>query len=344
MTLIPKENKPGQRAEQLAARLYDLMAAPIRWQLVQTAFAEHLFDHLRAPTGAEAIADKLGLDVRRTELVLDALTAMGLIEKKAGKYQIPPAYTGLLCTDGAQSLSPLMTWLPKLRHGGLDQLPDVLHGGDGGLPLLDLSDPAHWQKSVSSLRSFHRALALPVMLEILEHLPEWPVAKRFLDLGAGSEVLCSALAKRRSDLNISLFDLPPSAAILAEHLKQSGESRVQVLAGDYNRDTLGGPYDVIWCGMTFYYAAPDLASLLRRIRMVLSPGGVLISFHEGVLGERTVPEAHVVGRLMPALRGTDVSFAAGDIAEAMAQAGFTNIESRNQPTPFGDMRLDFARL
>lgn len=33
----------------------------------------------------------------------------------------------------------------------------------------------------------------------------------------------------------------------------------------------------------------------------LAPGGVFVSFHEGLSDERTAPEPHVIGRLMPAL-------------------------------------------
>ncbi len=70
---------------------------------------------------------------------------------------------------------------------------------------------------------------------------------------------------------------------------------------------------------------------------------MFVSFHEGLADERTAPETHVIGRLMPALRGQDVSFDLGRIAEAARQAGFLRIESRPVETAFGPMWADIAR-
>lgn len=326
----------------LPAALYDLLQAPIRWQVVQTAFELQLFDGLTEPQPAAEVAAARGLDARRTALILDALAAMGIVEKSNGRYRIAPDNAAYLVTDGDRSLRDLLLFLPQLRHGGLDAMTAMLQGKADAVPPLDMAAPDHWRRCVSSLRAFHRGMTLPRILDILKPLPEWPAARRFLDLGAGSEVLCRAIAERRPDMAVHLFDLPPSAAAIAEHLGQVG-GRIHVIGGDYNQDDLGGPYDVVWAAMTLYYASPDLESLLRRIRNCLAPDGVFVSYHEGLRGERTAPEAHVIGRLMPALRGMDLSFDHGHIAGTLFRAGFDDVESRTDDTPFGEMAIDIAR-
>lgn len=89
--------------------------------------------------------------------------------------------------------------------------------------------------------------------------------------------------------------------------------------------------------------AKDLVTLLTRARHALRPGGVLVSFHEGLTGGRTAPEPHVVGRLIPALHGQDLSFDHGTIAAAMRAAGFTRMEERMVETPFGPMVAETGR-
>jgi SAM-dependent methyltransferase len=326
------------------AALYDLLQAPIRWQLVQTAFELKLFDCLSESRSAEAVAEVRGLNPRRTKLVLDALAAMGIVEKSNGHYSLDGDNAAYLTTDGGKSLRDLLLFMPRLRHGGLSAMTALLQGGaDSVLPPLDMAAPDYWQRCVANLRAFHRGLALPRMLEVLESLPEWPVARRFLDLGAGSEVLCQAIAERRPDMSVHLFDLPPSATVIEGHLKSEAVGRIHVIGGDYNKDDLGGPYDVIWGSMTLYYASPDLESLLRRFRNYMTANGVFVSYHEGLSDERTKPQIHVVGRLMPALRGMDLSFEQGQIAGAMMRAGFSHVESRTDGAPFGNMAIDIAR-
>ncbi|WP_231889506.1 hypothetical protein PJ900_21615 [Tistrella mobilis] len=83
--------------------------------------------------------------------------------------------------------------------------------------------------------------------------------------------------------------------------------------------------------------------MLARIRRALAPGGVFVTLHEALTAERTAPETHVTGRLVPALRGQDRSFDDGTIAAAMARAGFTRIDSRLVETAFGPFRMDCGR-
>lgn len=80
----------------LPAVLYDLLQAPIRWQVVQTALELELFDCLTEPRSVEAVATARGLNARHTALVLDALAAMRLIEKSNGRYSIAPEHAAYI--------------------------------------------------------------------------------------------------------------------------------------------------------------------------------------------------------------------------------------------------------
>jgi len=334
----------------LPARLFDLIQAPLRWQLLAAGLEFGLFDRLAAPATAAELAAGLSLDAGRLGHALDALTAMELLVKRDGRYQLAAEAAPYLRGDGERSLRDLLTTLPRLRHGDVSAL---LRGEAGGAPL-DMAAPEFWDRSAFSLRAFHRGMGAAAMIAVLESLPEWPSARRFLDIGAGSETLALTVAERRPDIAAALVDLPPMADRIAGRLAAAGAAgrRVAVIAGDFNDADFNGPqsdgpegnggYDVIWASLTLYYAR-DLVALLAKARRALAPGGVFVSLHEGLTAERTRPETHVVGRLAAALRGQDRSFDRGAIAAALSAAGFARVESRDVATDFGPFRLDCGR-
>lgn len=332
----------GEHA-RLGAYLFDLVQAPIRWQVVRTAIVLGVFDLPAEGFSAAGAAQRLGLDAKRTALFLDAVAAMGLMEKTGGVYRPTPPAVAFLSATSSTSLARSLLQLGGLRHTGIERLPDLLRGETMARADLDLADPEFWRGAVASLRSFHRGLGQTAMLEVLESQPEWPGARRFLDIGAGSETLCLAVKASRPEMTVTLFDLHGGAARIRDDLAAAGlEEAVEIRPGNYNADDFGTGYDVIWASMTLYYAQ-DLTDVLRRIRRALAPGGVFVSFHEGLTDERTAPETHVIGRLMPALRGQDVSFDLGRIADAAVAAGFEHVESCTVDTAFGPMRADIAR-
>ncbi|WP_449229656.1 methyltransferase [Azospirillum argentinense] len=324
----------------LPARLFDLIQAPLRWQLLAVGLEFGLFDRLAEPATAADLAASLSLDAGRLGRVLDALTAMDLLVKSEGRYRLTEEAAPYLLSDGERSLSDLLTTLPRVRHGDVSAL---LRTETADAPL-DMAAPEFWDRSAFSLRAFHRGMGTAAMTAVLDDLPEWPSARSFLDIGAGSETLALAVAERRPDMRAALVDLPPMAARISGRLAVAGPAgqRVTVIAGDFNDADLGGGYDVIWASLTLYYAH-DLVALLAKVRRALAPGGVFVSLHEGLTAERTRPETHVVGRLVAALRGQDRSFDRGAIADALSAAGFARVESRDITTAFGPFRLDCGR-
>lgn len=323
-----------------ATTLFSLMHDWPRWQLIEVGLKLKIFDRLPTPRSAEDLAADLDLDAGRLGLVLDGLCALGALAKQDGHYSLTDGGATYLSTDGPLSLRPMLSWVPWMRHRDIGAL---LRSKEAA-PSMDMSDPAFWGRAVASLRAFHRAVGVAGAIDCLESLPIWPRARRFLDMGAGSEVLALTVAERRPDMAVTLLDLPPCAAQMTKALAEAGPfgSRVSVISGDYNDADLGEGYDVIWASLTLYYAR-DLDAVLTRVRRALAPGGVFVSHHEGLTAERTQPAIHVVNRLITALSGQDVSFDAGEIAASMLRAGFAGVDSRSVETAFGPMVLDIGR-
>ncbi len=121
------------------------------------------------------------------------------------------------------------------------------------------------------------------------------------------------------------------------------EDRMDVIGGDFIHDPIGEGYDLIWASTSLSLARDDMDSFVKKIYNALSPGGVFVVLHEGLIHERTKPDAMVLSMMPLALMGQDMSFDQGEIADSMLRVGFESVRSRTLDTDWGPMDLDIAR-
>ncbi len=317
--------------------LFDLIQAPIRWQIIDVCYQLKVFDLLRSEITAPEVAENLVMDPVKTELLLDALVSLDVAAKSSGKYHISLDIAPWLLSDSPQCLHPLMKAMKTIRHGNL---MDLLKEKTAS-PAIDMSDARFWDNSAESLRAYHEGFAAQELLSFLQELPEWSSAKRFMEIGAGSGILAQMIRKKHPEKQITVLDLPPMAERIEKSLADL--SSITVLPGDYNALEIPPPQDIICGSMTLYFAN-DLVSVLERLKQSLSRNGVFFSFHEGLEKERTKPENHVIGRLIPALKGQNSSFNKGDISTALLKAGFKTVDSRSVICSTGPMMIDIGRI
>ncbi|KMK64663.1 trans-aconitate 2-methyltransferase [Puniceibacterium sp. IMCC21224] len=322
-----------------AARLYATIEGPIRFALLDWALETGLFDFCAEGRTAKAVADARGLDAGQVALVLRALVAARFLEQSAGVFHTAPDILPFVVADGSRNLRENLRAMAGMRHAGLDDIAELLRP-DRPAPERPLFDATHWDRAHGSLKAFHRAVAADAMEPCLVGLHEWTRAASLLEVGPGSAVLARRLLARRPELHITLLDLPP----VADRIRvDTADLPVEVVAGSYNDTLPEGPFDIVWCSMSLYFRDNGLQRLIERLADVLNPNGVLVSFHEALHDARTGPPEHVIGRLMPSLRQGDVSFAEGEIADAMSDAGLADLETQTVTTAFGRFRLDLAR-
>jgi hypothetical protein len=121
------------------------------------------------------------------------------------------------------------------------------------------------------------------------------------------------------------------------------EDRIEVLSGDFNQDSIGEGYDLVWASGVLQFAN-DVDVVLKKIYDSLNSSGVFVSlFPFALTHERTKPESIVLGLLSTALMGHDLGVDYGDIANSMKRIGFKSIHSQTIETFMGPMELDIAR-
>ncbi|MEM6932970.1 MAG: class I SAM-dependent methyltransferase [Pseudomonadota bacterium] len=321
------------------SQIFDLIEGPIRFATVKWAFENGVFDLCEPAVSATEVAAGLKGDPGRVERVLQTLVAAGFLTVEDARFSVAAEFAPFVLSSSRRCFARTFLDLSDTRHDGIADIGALAQGRPCDVPKAHF-DAAHWQRQGASLSAFHRAVGSEAMVEAVSSLPELSMASQVLDVGGGSLEFARALTAQHAALTVTLFDLPE----LARTLTPDPQERVQVVSGDYNdAATLPeGHFDVIWCSMSLYFAK-ELAAVLSALHERLTPGGALASFHEDLSPDRTAPPRHVIGRMMPALRGRDLSFADGAIASALAEAGLVEITSHPIETPFGPFRLDAGR-
>ena len=180
--------------------------------------------------------------------------------------------------------------------------------------------------------------------QAVSELPEFSSFKRMLDLGGGPGLLGIAIASAHPSMKSIIFDRPAIVKVAETFIKEyEMEDRMEVMAGDYLSDPIGSGYDLIWASATLNFARYNLDPLIKKIYDALNPGGVFISFQEGLTDERTKPEIMALNSIPTALMGQDMCFNQGEIADSMLRVGFKSVRSRTLDTDWGPMDLDIGR-
>jgi predicted TPR repeat methyltransferase len=232
-----------------------------------------------------------------------------------------------------------------MRTQGLENLEEmVLKGPPAKEYGPNLQNQRHWKEAVGYLGAYQRAGVGREAVEIARSLPEWPGFNKMLDLGGGAGMIGLYLVQAHPEMKGVLFDLPKVCENALPLIREYDRGmRMKVLAGDYNQDPLGEGYDLVWASLNLYYAQNSLDQVMAKIYQAMNPGGVFISYHEGLFNERVSPAFHVLGRIAPAFRGQDISFDQGEIANAMFEAGFAMVHSKTIASVNGPIDLDIAR-
>jgi len=325
--------------------LYRMLIAPIKSKLLLAGIELGVFNQLSEPRSAEVVAKTLSTHPVNTRLFLDGLAASDLVVKQDGLYQNTPVAQAFLA-EGSQTFIGQMfafqsqMWDPTLN----DMSRLVKEGPPQPSPEKDMGSEEMWAQFTASLANYERAGVAQQAVELVSELPEFTSFKKMLDLGGGPGLVGMAIVASHPSMRGIVFDRPAITKVAKTLIKEyEMEERMDVLAGDYNCDSIGEGYDLIWTSNALNFARHDLDSLMKKVYDALNPGGVFISFCEGLTHERTKPDTHVLSMMSMALMGQDMCFDQGEIADSMLRVGFKSVRSRTQDTDWGPMELDIGR-
>src|SRR6266581_395158 len=243
-------------------------------KILLTAVKLDLFGTLATlPATAVEVASRLHTSPGPTELLMNALVSIGLLRKDGAHYANAPEAQNFLVKESPSYAGHLLL-LQDAEWANWGQLETaVLTGKSPVREHLFRSDPG---LAENVLMVLHRVA--------LQHAPslakqvDLSSARTLLDLGGGAGTHAMAFCQAYPKLAATVFDLPETLPTTERLIKEAGlEGRIRLMAGDFNRDGLGGPYDAILMSDILHYQGAEAnAALVRKVHGALASGGRLV--------------------------------------------------------------------
>ncbi len=247
-------------------------------RILMTAVELGLFDHLEEPRTPKDLAGLVGADARALEIVLNALTAMGVVRKSGGAFRNGEAASAFLVRGTDNYRGAIIRHLSHTWHGWTELTDTVLRGRASELKAEKWLD-RHPVREEAWMRDFiwgMHALARDLAPEVAGKL-DFTGVRRLLDLGGGPGTYAITFAQAAPGITAVVFDLPGPAEIARENIARHGLShRVEVLPGNFLTDDLGRGYDFIWISHILHsHSEVQCRGLLAKAAAALNPGGTL---------------------------------------------------------------------
>lgn len=323
--------------------LYNILIAPIRAKLLLTGIELKVFNILSEPKLYKDVAKAIGTHPNNTKVFLDSLTAIELLQKKDGLYRNSSIAQSFLVENSPTYLGRLLTFM-KADDQFLQNLPKLIKEGPPPPPEKSPFSEEALAKGVVIMADFERTGYTQKAVEIVSELPEFQSFQKMLDLGGGPGLIGMSIVDAHPKMKGVVFDIPPVVKETRNFINEYGmEARMEVLGGDFNLDSIGGGYDLVWTSSALQFAV-DIDSVVKKVYDALNPCGVFVSLYPfGQTHERTKPESIVLSLLSMSLMGQEGMFDHGCVADSMLRVGFKSVRSRNIDSFIGPMELDIAK-
>lgn len=271
------------------------------------------------PSDASRLARTVSADPRRLSILLNALVAVGLLKRTGAEYENGRIAARYL-TEGPLSRRSILLHHHDCWAAWTDLEKKIREGRKGPV------SEKNWQVNfIRGMEENSRERAAQVSRE-------FPLREgdRLLDMGGGPGTYALAWATRYPGAEVTLFDLPETVRIARKILSEKGKSgEVEMAAGDFLKDPLGGPYDFVWISQILHaFSERDCIRILRRARQAMAPNG-RVAVQEFLLDEgKTSPlgPAFFSVHMVTATEGGR-AYTAGEISVMLSTAGFRKVRA-----------------
>ncbi|MBA3012395.1 MAG: methyltransferase domain-containing protein [Proteobacteria bacterium] len=240
----------------------------------------------------KTIAKNLGMDQRGVILLLNGLTALGLLVKKNQSYANTPESAAFLSKNSPQYIGHMILHHHHLAPSWVNMDKAIARGG----PVRQRSSVSteEWRESFL-MGMFNMGMAVaPGLAKALDLTG----CKHLLDLGGGPGTFAIHFCLENPGLLASVCDLPTTRPFAENTIKKFRlEDRISFVPGDYTkkRFCLEQRFDAAWLSHILHGESPEMAEkIIARALTTLRPGGKIF-IHEFILNNT------MDGPLFPAL-------------------------------------------
>jgi hypothetical protein len=301
-----------------------------------SAVEMELFTELaKHPEDAETLRDRLGLHPRSSQDFLDALVALGFLERRDGTYCNTPSTDLFLDKRKPSYLGGMLEMANHRLYGFWGHLTAALRTGQlqneaksGEAPFFEAlyADPARLKEFLAAMSG----LSHGANLAIAKQFP-WREYATFADVGTAQGDLAVQIALANPHLAGVGFDLPEVAPVFEDFVERhSLQERLSFVPGDFFSNELPN-VDVVVMGHVLHdWGLDEKRTLIGKAYEALQDGGALIVY-EAIIDDDRSQNAFGLLMSLNMLIETEGGFdyTAADCMGWMNDAGFTNTRAEH---------------
>lgn len=320
-------------------RLEEIANGFMEAKILLAAAQLSLFDHLAGgPRTAAEVARAIGASPRPAEMLLDALVAIGIVDKQEGRYQNLPEYEPFLL-DASET-----HYIGILRHRNrLFRRWAFLEERILGAPLPIAADPREGLTDRAANENFIRAMYAVSHRQVgavADHLDLTGV-RSIADVGGGPGHYLAEFGRRAPSAELYLVDLPLTLEVARKILAGTdAAARLRYVPWDFYEEPRpeGLPaFDLLFLSQVVH--AEDDASnraLFAELAAITAPGGRIVVHERTVEGDRSRPyEGAIFAINMLAMTEGGTTYTAEEIeawgrGAGLTREGVTRLSGRSE--------------
>lgn len=296
------------------------------WQscTLHAGIALDIFSHLAEhPRDAHQLAQRIQADERGLAMLLNALTAMELLEKGDEQYSVT-AFSGEYLARQSPSYMGHILMHHHYLVQGWGRLGEAVRSGK---PVRTPSSQGANDRERESFLLGMFNLASQLAPRIAEEI-DLNGRSRLLDLAGGPGTYAIHFCLKNPDLSAVVFDLPTTRPFAeATVARFSLSQRIAFQGGDILSDSIGAGFDLVWISHLLHSEGPEAnAAIIGKAARALTAGGLLLVQDFLLDNSRTAP-LHPALFSLNMLIGTPAgqSYSEDEVRSLLAGAGLVAI-------------------
>lgn len=277
-----------------------------------------------APASAVELAPTVGCDTRGLAMLLDALTALGLLEKQGHDYLAVPFAAKFLSRTSPDYLGHIIMHHHHLVEGW-SRLDEAVKTGR------PVRGRASHEEAETFRESFLMGMFNLAMMIAPKIVPQIDLngRRRLLDLGGGPGTYAIHFCRHNPQLDAVICDLPTTRSFAEETVARFDLSdRIGFIAVDFEQDEdLPEGFDVAWLSHVLHGIGPGACvKVLKKAVSAMEPGGMIL-IQEFILEDTRDAPVFPVLFSLNMLLGTPEgqSYTQGELFEMLKSAGCTEV-------------------
>lgn len=222
---------------------------------------------------ADTLAAEMQVELRGLIVLLDALAAMRLLDKRQGRYRAPAEISAVLSQNSPRSVLPMVQHTANCMRRWVHFARVIKTGLPAERTPSIRGEAADQASFIGAMHVVSGPVADRVVSDI--HPPPF---KHLLDIGGGSGTWTMAFLRAAPQATATIFDLPEVIAMARQRLGDAGfGDRVALAPGDFYVDRLPAGADLAWLSAIAHQNSREQNRVLfGKIRNALLPGGALL--------------------------------------------------------------------